>query len=175
MISSTEPRIFPELSGARVRLRPYKIEDFPAFAEYYASDRSSFTGGPMSRDEAWNKFMATSGRWLIYGCGPWTIEIKETGEPAGKISLNPAGIVPERELGWALWDGYGGRGIATEAAALAKGHVFSDLGWETLVSYINPANTSSIELATRLGGELDPEAEVPASGGAFITYRYTAA
>ena len=58
-----------------------------------------------------------------------------------------------------MWDPAAeGKGYAFEAAQAARAHAFDVLGWETAVSYIDPGNARSIELAERLGAVRDPEA-----------------
>ncbi len=59
-----------------------------------------------------------------------------------------------------LCDGEG-NGIATEAARACVAHAYDTLGWDTVVSYIDPDNARSIALAERLGATLDTQATPP--------------
>jgi RimJ/RimL family protein N-acetyltransferase len=67
---------------------------------------------------------------------------------------------PEVEIGWAVLDGFEGRGIAQEAARAVLGWTWANTELATLVSYIHPENHRSIRLAERLGARRDPEARV---------------
>lgn len=67
-----------------------------------------------------------------------------------------------------------GKGYAFEAAMGAMLWAWEQ-GFETLVSYIAPANARSIALAERLGAEHDPDAELPAgeTTSDTIVYRHS--
>jgi len=54
-----------------------------------------------------------------------------------------------------------GKGYAFEAAQMARDFAYAELGRDTLVSYIDPNNTRSIALATRLGAQRDDTAARP--------------
>lgn len=147
----------PVLETERLVLRPYIEADFNAFAAYFASQRSVYTDGPVSRQMAWDLFTAGAGRWAIAGHGAWTIEIASTGQAAGLVSLNTAITLPEPELGWILWDGFEGHGYALEAALRARDFAFETLEWPHLISGIHRENERSIRLAERMSASLDPD------------------
>lgn len=147
----------PVLETERLVLRPYIEADFDAFAAYFASARSAYTDGPVSRLAAWDLFTAGAGRWAIAGHGAWTIEVSQTGQAAGLVSLNTAIVLPDPELGWILWDGFEGHGYAFEAARRARDFAFETLKWPRLISGIHQENTRSIRLAERMGARLDPD------------------
>ena len=115
----------------------------------------------MSRGDAWRWFASYVGQWELLGFGSWAIELRGNGAYVGQVSLNlPAGF-PEAELGWSLWEEFEGNGYACEAALRAREFAYRTLGWDTLVSYIDAANTGSIHLAERMGAVLDPDAPTP--------------
>ncbi|MEO0983369.1 MAG: GNAT family N-acetyltransferase [Pseudomonadota bacterium] len=161
----------PTLETPRLRLRAFRLEDFEPFAALHASLRSIYVDGPKPRAAAWTEFAAAAGRWALVGYGAWTIERKSDAEPVGLVSLNYPEPAPERELGWMLWEAFEGAGYATEAAARAKAFAFEDLGWDVMVSYIDPGNTASIKVAERLGAVLDPDAPKPDNDPALV-YRH---
>ncbi|MEL6956355.1 MAG: N-acetyltransferase, partial [Pseudomonadota bacterium] len=66
----------PVLETERLVLRSYRLEDFDSFAAYFATERSRFTDGPVSRQQAWDLFTAGAGRWVLAGYGAWTITAK---------------------------------------------------------------------------------------------------
>lgn len=145
----------PTLETERLVLRPYQLDDFDAFAAYFASERSVYTDGPVPRITAWDLFTAGSGRWAIAGHGAWTIARKQDHAAIGLVSLNTAIVLPDPELGWILWEGYEGQGYAFEAAAAARDFAFEILQWPTLISGIHEDNRASIRLAERLGAARD--------------------
>ena len=147
--------VAPTLETERLVLRPYRETDFEAFAAYFASSRSIYTDGPVSRMTAWDLFTAGAGRWMISGHGAWTIERKADGSALGLVSLNTAIMLPDPELGWILWEGFEGQGYAYEAALNARNFAFEILGWPTLISGIHHDNAASIRLAEHLGAERD--------------------
>lgn len=149
--------VAPVLETERLVLRPYTETDFNAFADYFASERSAYTDGPVSRQMAWDLFTAGAGRWAIAGHGAWTIEVKAIGAAAGLVSLNTAIILPDPELGWILWDGFEGHGFAFEAAMRARDFAFETLQWPQLISGIHHENTRSIRLAERMGATIDSD------------------
>lgn len=163
----------PELHTDRLRLRPYRQEDFSHFAQLYSSPRSRFADGPVSRSKAWTWFAAGAGRWSLVGYGAWAVDRLADGVCVGVVSLNhPIHLNEERELGWLLWEAYEGNGYATEAAKAAQQFAFQELGWESLVSYIHKNNVQSIRLAGRLGARLDGDASAVRVEEDTLVYRH---
>ena len=140
------------LETERLLLRPWRPEDFEAFATYLEDERwAKFIGGPCGRNEAWRRFAAIVGRWTLRGYGFWALEEKQTGDFVGSAGLwFPEGW-PELEVGYWLMPEKHGRGYATEAAAKSRSYAFQVMKQETLVSYIAPDNQASIAVALRLG------------------------
>ena len=147
----------PTLETERLVLRPYRPDDFAAFAAYFSSPRSAFTDGPVSKTHAWDLFTAGAGRWMLAGHGAWTIERRQDQMAVGLVSLNTAIALRDPELGWILWEGFEGHGYASEAAIAARDFAFEILQWPRLISGIHKENRASIRLAERLGAVLDPE------------------
>ena len=163
----------PELRTLRLRLRPYELNDFSHFADLYASSRSRFADGPVSRATAWAWFAAGAGRWALVGYGAWAIERLEDGASVGVVSLNhPITPNEERELGWLLWQPFEGHGYASEAANTARQFAFETLGWDSLVSYIHKENALSIRLAERLSAYLDAQASAAVTDKDTLVYRH---
>lgn len=163
----------PTLTTERLTLRGPEPRDAEAFIAYFATERSQFTGGPMSRREAWRSFAVEIGHWQLLGFGMWTITEKGADTALGVVGLwYPEGW-PEKELGWMLWPEAEGRGIAQEAALRARAHAFDTLGWTTAVSYIAPGNTRSIALAERLDAIHDDTAKYPGDTPCHV-YRHPA-
>lgn len=146
----------PVLETERLILRPVREEtDFEALTTFFASERSSFYGGPCARADAWRKLVIYAGHWAIRGYGPFALEDRASGQFAGLSGpWFPEGF-PEPEITWMLVDGFEGRGLATEAATRALRFAYEVLGWRTAISTILPENTTSVRLAERLGAAKD--------------------
>lgn len=148
------------------------MADYPAYAAFMASERARFMGGPFVRWAAWGMFASDVAMWELYGHGALMIDMAETGTCVGQVGINHGPMFPEKELGWMLYEGFEGRGIATEAGAAIRDWAFATLGLETLVSYFDPANVKSMAVASRLGGVRDDMAKVQDEGD--VVYRYFA-
>ncbi|WP_299773456.1 GNAT family N-acetyltransferase [uncultured Tateyamaria sp.] len=147
----------PTLETERLILRAPELSDFDALAAFYASPRSSFVGGPQSRELSWRALALEAGHWVLRGFGRWTLIEKTTNTPVGIVGLwHPEGF-PERELGWDLFDGATGKGYATEAAIAARSYAYDTLGWTTLTSLIAIDNEGSRRVAERLGATYDSD------------------
>lgn len=145
----------PVLETERLRLRPLAEADLDALTAFYASDRARYYGDLATRSEVWKQMAAFAGSWLLKGFGPWALEERETGRLAGLCGPWAPPRFPEPEITWALFDGFEGRGYATEAARASLDFAHDRLGWETAVSCIHPDNARSIRLAERLGARFD--------------------
>ena len=159
----------PTLITERLVLRPSRLSDFPVLAEVMCTERSQYVGGPMSREDAWNEFTQLSAGWLLHGHGGWTVEMDGTVCGFVMVGVEPGDH--EREVGYLLTEQAEGRGIAHEAALAARDFAFQALGFDTIVSYIDPDNNRSSKVAQRLGGSRDAKAEAKLGNGMHI-YRY---
>ncbi|MDJ0821666.1 MAG: GNAT family N-acetyltransferase [Paracoccaceae bacterium] len=160
----------PVIETARLRLRGHVMADMDAFEAFFASDRATYSGRPKNRAHLWYGFASEVGSWDLMGHGGWGVETRD-GALIGQVAITQPPHFPEREIGWTLFAGYEGRGFACEAAAAALGWAWAQ-GWDTLVSYITPANARSIALAKRLGAEHDPKAALPEGETADETVVY---
>jgi RimJ/RimL family protein N-acetyltransferase len=151
------------LETARLRLRPFRADDFDPYATMcadpevmrYVGDR-----GVLSRDEAWRQMAMLAGHWQLRGFGMWAVEERETGAFVGRVGLYYPEGWPDREVAWALARAYWGRGYAAEAARAALEVAFGRLGWPRAISLIDPLNARSVRLAERLGERLEGETTV---------------
>lgn len=162
----------PVLTTERLRLRAPQLADFAAYAAFYASARSVHEDGPYGEILAWKGFAANTGLWALRGYGAWSVEDRATGAYLGEVGFFHPANYPEAEIGWMLVDGAEGKGVAFEAARVARDWGFATAGFATLVSYIAPANARSIRLAERLGARHDAAAPVPAGEGPCLVYRH---
>ena len=149
----------PVLTTERLTLRPNRMEDFPSFAAFFASDAATYIGGPMDARQAWKVFAAQVGSWELLGFGPWAVEETGTAAFVGQVALGRPPHFPEREIGWIVFPAFQRRGYACEAGRAARRFAFGTLGWTTAVSYVDPENVASIATARALGCAEDPDAE----------------
>lgn len=152
----------PPLETERLILRSPKAEDAQAYADFFASRRSEYVGGPKNFEDAWEIFCIEIGHWVMRGHGNYTVTLKGSDAPIGLVGHLSQPWVPEPELDWMLFEEkHEGQGLAYEAAKACVDHAWNVLKWDTFVSYIDPRNTPSVKLAERLGAAHDPEAKFP--------------
>ena len=161
----------PTLTGTTVCLRHHVMADMDAFWDFFQSDRAAYVSAPQNRTHLWYGFASEVGSWSLTGMGGWAIEVG--GDLAGQVAVIHPPHFPEPELGWILFDGFEGCGIAFEAATLAIDYTRSTIKPASLVSYIHKDNARSIALSARLGGTLDPHAQ--RSDDDDVVYRYEVA
>lgn len=147
----------PVVETERLVLRGPRESDFDALAAFGASDRARFVGGPYPRFRSWGGFLATYGHWALRGYGMWIAEDRDSGAPAGRIGFIYNDGWDEPELGWHVFDGFEGRGLAHEAALAARRYGAAHFGLDGVISYIDPENRRSIALAERLGARRERE------------------
>nr|WP_283426860.1 GNAT family N-acetyltransferase [Shimia sagamensis] len=145
----------PQLETNRLVLRGPQQSDFDVTAAFFASDRSKFVGGPLSAEQAWRVLSLEAGHWALRGFGRWIVVERDSNTPVGNIGLWYPHGWPEAEIGWDLFEGFEGKGYATEAALAARSYAYDVLGWNTVISLVDPKNTSSLKLAQRLGARHD--------------------
>lgn len=147
----------PVVETPRLRLRAPKMDDLAPLTAFYATDRSHMIGGPQDERNVHRMMLSTIGSWALKGHGMWHIADKDTDEMLGSTGIIFAPGWHEPELGWSVFAGAEGRGIAFEAAQAARNYAAQNLGHDGVISYIAPSNTRSAALATRLGAVLERE------------------
>lgn len=146
----------PRLETERLILRGPQARDFEPIAAFYADESRCWGfGGPLRRDDAWRWLATSVGHWALHGFGFFTMELKDSGIACGMTGLwYPEGW-PEPELGWVVFEGFEGMGLAREGAECARFWAYTDLGLETLTSNIKPGNHRSVALAERMGARFE--------------------
>lgn len=146
-----------ELQTERLRLRPWRSGDLPAFTRIRRDAevaRYLGDGEPPSAAACGCYLKDRMRRWLEHGVDVWAVELKETGELAGWVGLT----VPESrppgsplEIGWVLAPGQWGRGLATEAGRECLRCGFEDLHEPEIRSRHHVDNLASARVMARLG------------------------
>ncbi|UWR23911.1 GNAT family N-acetyltransferase [Sulfitobacter sp. S190] len=158
----------PTLTTERLLLRGPCQADLPVFTRFMTSAPSlQAQGETVTAEQAWFGFMIGIGHWHWHGFGFFTVTVRSSGHPVGRVGLIRHSDWPDTELAWHLFEGAEGNGYATEAAQAVMGWARDALGLHRLYSYIDTANSRSKAVATRLGATTDgtraphePEAEV---------------
>ncbi|TCM57616.1 RimJ/RimL family protein N-acetyltransferase [Rhizobium sp. PP-F2F-G48] len=149
----------PTLETNRLILRPYRRDDFSAYANLFAEPEVvRFIGGvTFSREQAWTRFLRQVGMWHYFGFGFFALQDKESGAFIGEAGFHDLHRVIQpslegtMETGWALSPAAHGRGYATEAvsAALHWGERTYPKARRTCI--IDLSNTASLRVAAKLG------------------------
>lgn len=155
----------PVLETERLMLRAPSGADTQAMLSFLESERAVFYGGPMPTAEAWRKYSAFVGQWVLRGYGMYAVTLKGGGETVGLAGAYYPDGFPEPEMSWLLTDArHEGQGYAREACAAVLDDIFTRHGWASVISYIDTANHASRKLALRLGAVADPDAVSPIPG-----------
>lgn len=161
------------LETERLILRQPEPADWPAARAFFMSERATMVGGPHDLGDAWHAFANEVGHWSIRGYGMWVVTERGDERALGMVGPWYPAHWPETEIGWMIWAADAeGRGIAHEAAKAALAHAWDVLGWQTIVSYIDPDNHRSLALARRLGALFDPAAPQPRPDKPCHVYRH---
>jgi RimJ/RimL family protein N-acetyltransferase len=157
----------PTVETDRLSLRPFREADVAELFELlqdpevfrYIGDRRKPT-----LQETWRAVAGWLGHWAMRSYGQWAIEERSSGRFIGRAGIiNPAEW-PGPEVGYVLGREWWGHGYATEAAGAAMSWGFRELGFDDLISLIDPANHRSIAVATRLGESLRGETTLLGTG-----------
>lgn len=159
-MTAAMPLPIPVIPTDRLILRGPQETDFEAFAAFAGSDRAKFVGGPYPRSRGWGGFLATYGHWALRGYGMWMVQDRASGGTAGRVGMIFNDGWDEPELGWHIYDGFEGQGIAFEAAQAARTYGAKHFDLDGVISYIDPANTRSVALADRLGARYERDGAV---------------
>lgn len=141
----------PEVRTGDLVLRAICEADLDPLAAFYASARSRFVGGPLSRAECWRSIAGNLGHWVLRGFGMWVITESANTEAIGLCGFIHRDGWDEPELAWQVWGRHEGRGIAYSAAQAARLYGARHFGLDGVISYIDAGNTRSLALARRLG------------------------
>ena len=146
--------VVPRLDTPRLILRSFTPADVEPYLRMLADPevaRFLGDGQPLGRVDAWRQLAMIIGHWQLRGFGLWAVEERESGRFIGRIGCHEPEGWPGFELGYALAREAWGKGFAREGGAAALAFARRDLGRDTIISLIRPANLASIAVATHLG------------------------
>ena len=139
------------LETDRLILRAPEIGDFERYADMFADESMRIIGGPLSRHDAWRRFLQMPGAWMLQGFAMFSVVEKASGRWMGQAGpWHPEGWIGA-EVGYAFHPDARGKGYCTEACAAAIDWAFDTLGWDEVIHCISPENAASQAVAQRLG------------------------
>jgi len=145
-----------ELKTTRLKLRQWRKEDWPLFAELNADPEvMAFYPSTLTTDESNAMADKISGLINENGWGFWAVEIRAQQPFIGFVGLHQPSyklpVTPCVEIGWRLAKAYWGNGYATEAAQCALTFAFEQLHLDEVFSFASLANTKSEAVMQRIG------------------------
>ena len=149
----------PVLESIRLRLRGHRQEDFDGQRAMLGDPAvmRHISGQPLDAEDAWRRMLCAPGLWDLLGYGYWVVEERASGRFLGQVGfadfkrdMEP-GISGIPEMGWMLAPHAWGRGVASEATALALDWADRELRAAETVAIIDPDNAASIRIAKKAG------------------------
>jgi len=142
---------YPRLVSKRLMLISPADPVFDANAAFLSPDAPRFIDAAEDPDSLWWSVATIIGHWHLHGYGLFAVVERHTGRTVGLVGpWFPKGW-PEPELSWHLMEPGHGKGYASEAAQCVLDWLFTDAGWDSIVSYVPEENDASIALARRIG------------------------
>lgn len=145
----------PELTTARLVLRPLRSSDAEALAAYRSDP-------DVARYQSWiTPYTVTDALALIEDLGSadpsepgwfqYGIELRETGSLIGDLGVNLAENRLQAEIGFTLAAVQQGKGYGTEAVGRMLDHLFDDRGLHKVSAECDARNPASAALLERVG------------------------
>lgn len=148
----------PVLHTDRLELRLPTAADMAAMMAIVSHPETSrYLGVVDGAPGNFARFTRNAGSWLLYGYGSFMVRRQDTGELIGNCgifhSLRGLGAdfddLPE--AGWILRHDHAGQGYAREAMEAVFGWFEHTQGPRRIVAIVEPGNSASLRLATKLG------------------------
>jgi len=153
---------FKVLETKRLILREMALYDVDDLFEVLSDPKAmQFYPQPFDRQMTQTWIERNVQRYAQYGFGLWGLILKQTGKLIGDCGLVVQEVdgVEEIEIGYHVHRDLWGKGLATEAAQAVRDFGFIQLGFDKLISLINPANIASRRVAEKNGMRLLKEME----------------
>lgn len=149
------PKIFPELSTQRLRLRQFEPRDVDGLHACFGDvEAMRYWNFPVcttkAETERWVRVLAKTTRPYEYLA--WAVAEKRGDRCIGMVIYHHREAHNRRlEVGYMLARPYYSRGLMTEAMQALVEHCFGELGVHRIEAMIHPDNAASIKLVERLG------------------------
>ncbi|MEL6402514.1 MAG: GNAT family N-acetyltransferase [Cyanobacteria bacterium J06626_4] len=150
------------LETKRLILREMALHDMDDLLEVLSDPEAmKFYPQPFDRQMTQTWIERNVQRYAQYGFGLWALILKQTGKLIGDCGLVVQEVdgVEEVEIGYHICRDLWGKGLATEAAQACRDYGFTQLGFDKLISLVNPANIASCRVAEKNGMSLIKEME----------------
>jgi RimJ/RimL family protein N-acetyltransferase len=135
----------------RLLIRPLTMSHLDELVEMHAMPEVAQTMGRFERHAAAARIERNEREWQERGHGLVAILERATGRFLGRSGLKYWPQFDETEIGWVLRADVWGQGFATEAGRACIDWGFRAFELAYLTAMIQPENTRSIGVATRLG------------------------
>jgi ribosomal-protein-alanine N-acetyltransferase len=139
---------------SQLLLRHLAWDDLEDLAALYADPViMRFISAPRTYEETQHRLAEILSNYEAYGYGLWATIHKADNQFIGRCGLIPQRVdgEPEVEIGYMLAKEYWGQGLATEAARAIRDYGFEKLGFDRLISLIDPENIASQKIALKNG------------------------
>ena len=147
---------FPQIETARLRLRPYIIDDVEALHAHWTD--------PQVRKYLWDDIIipreqvaevveSSINGFAASGFGFWAIFFREKNELIGFCGFRFFGEPPEIEILYSIAPEYTGRGLATEAARAMLRYGFAEHKFARIYAGADPPNAASFRVMEKCGME----------------------
>jgi len=154
------------ITTARLRLRPWEVEDAESALRIFGSDEVARWLAPaMTRVADVPEMRSVLQAWTLAegsyerAAGRWAVEEVENGRIVGAAAVLP--LPPhgeDLEIGWQLAPEARGHGLASEAGHALAHFAFSN-GEDEVFAVVRPRNTKGVATARRVGMEWVGETE----------------
>lgn len=160
------------LETERLVFRQWQESDYEQVSKFYSNNENArFVGGIKTPEESWRLMATYIGHYVLHGYSNLAVSEKKTSKLIGMVGLWNSRPWPEPELGYWLLPQFRRQGFGVEAGLAVKEFALATLSLNSMVSYIDPKNEPSKQLASRLGGEYDETIEL-LDFGPHEVYRY---
>ncbi|OEK00587.1 hypothetical protein BFP97_03290 [Roseivirga sp. 4D4] len=160
------------LTTERLLFRQWQPSDYQIFSDFYTKkENAQYVGGIKGPEDSWRLMATYVGHYILKGYSYLAVEEKSTKQLIGTVGLWNSEPWPEKELGYWLLPEAQGKGFGLEAGIAVRDYALEILNFDSLVSYIDPSNKASVQLATRLGAKYDTTLDL-LDFGPHAVYRY---
>jgi RimJ/RimL family protein N-acetyltransferase len=145
--------MIPTIETIRLVLRPFSVADVdplyailqePGILKYFPRP------DPPSMEQVHQMVAKQISYWEAHRLGWWAVAPKATGALAGWCGLQYLAETNEVEVAYLLSQAWWGKGLATEAARASLAYGFDQLGLDSIICLVDPANVRSNRVAQKL-------------------------
>lgn len=155
MIKPLGPHAFPDhFTTERLQAERLSADHLPEVRRMHQDAVVMAQLGGVRTEEQTATYMDRNLRhWAEHGFGLWILRERGGGAPVGRAVLRHLAIdeVDEVEVGYALYQPFWGRGLATEVATRCVWLAEHELGLAAIVGLTDPANWASRHVLEKVG------------------------